>query len=135
MTLVIDASVATRWMFQLDRSDRAAAVAESGERLIAPDLVMAEITNAAWKIVTWGDVSAETARVHLSAVERAFDSLVASVELKDRALAIALELRHSAYDCFYLALAEMRECPVVTADDRLIRRCADTAFAKLLKPL
>jgi predicted nucleic acid-binding protein len=55
--------------------------------------------------------------------------------LKDRALAIAIELRHSAYDCFYLALAEQRTSSLVTADDRLIRRCADTPFEKLVQSL
>jgi predicted nucleic acid-binding protein len=55
--------------------------------------------------------------------------------LKDRALAIAIELRHPAYDCFYLALAERNTSPLVTADDRLIRRCADTPFEKLVQSL
>jgi predicted nucleic acid-binding protein len=55
--------------------------------------------------------------------------------LKDRALSIALELRHAAYDFFYLALAEGQRCQLVTADDRLVRRCADTPFAKLVQPL
>jgi predicted nucleic acid-binding protein len=44
-------------------------------------------------------------------------------------------LRHPAYDCFYLALAERNTSPLVTADDRLIRRCADTPFEKLVQSL
>src|SRR6266508_2506278 len=99
MTTVVDASVAMRWCFMLDRSDRAANLADS-----------------------------------VSQIGRAFEELVPSVALKDRALAIALELRHPAYDCFYLALAEMREVPLVTADDRLLRRCTNSPFAELVRP-
>jgi len=56
-------------------------------------------------------------------------------ELLDRAFAIAIELRHPAFDCFYLALAERSTSPLVTADDRLISRCAGTPFEKLVQSL
>ena len=51
MTIVVDASVALRWCFQLNGSDRAEELLRSDHHLIAPDLVIAEITNAAWKFV------------------------------------------------------------------------------------
>ena len=44
MTLVVDASVAIRWFVALERSDRAEAILESEEALIAPDLIVADIT-------------------------------------------------------------------------------------------
>jgi predicted nucleic acid-binding protein len=55
------------------------------------------------------------------------------VWLTDRALTIAIELRHPAYNCFYLALAERSASLLVTADDRLMRRCSDTPFEKLVQ--
>lgn len=133
--LVVDASVAIRWMFALDRSDRAEQVLQSGERLIAPDLVLAEIANAAWKLAVFGNAEPKTVQLRVSAVTKEFDEFIPSMDLKDRALAIALQLRHPAYDCFYLALAEQRCCQFVTADNRLARQCADTAFAALLQAL
>jgi predicted nucleic acid-binding protein len=68
-------------------------------------------------------------------VAKAFEELVPTSVLKDRALSIAIELRHPAYDCFYLALAERSASPLITADDRLIRRCSDTPFEKLVRSL
>jgi predicted nucleic acid-binding protein len=135
MTVVVDASVAIRWLFQLDGTNRAEKLIRSGQPLIAPDLVLAEITNAAWKFVTFDGVPAETAAMVVKAAGNAFDEIVPSSNLTDRALAIALELRHPAYDCFYLALAEKRRCELVSADARLIARCARTPFAKLVRPL
>jgi predicted nucleic acid-binding protein len=50
------------------------------------------------------------------------------VSLAGRALEIAAELRHPAYDCFYLALAQERRAQLVTADRRLISRLAGTPW-------
>jgi predicted nucleic acid-binding protein len=135
MTIVVDASVALRWCFQLNGSDRAEELLRSDNHLIAPDLVIAEITNAAWKFVIFDRVPADTAMSAVRDVAKAFEQLVPTSALKDRALTIAIELRHPAYDCFYLALAERSASPLVTADDRLMRRCSDTPFEKLVQSL
>jgi len=135
MTLVVDASVAVRWCFPLDRSERADNVLRSGERLIAPDLVLAELTNAAWKVITFGGGAADVTLSMMRTVERTFDELVPSSALKDLALEMAVELRHPAYDCFYLALAQARGIQLVTADDRLLRCCAGTRMSALVKSL
>jgi predicted nucleic acid-binding protein len=135
MTIVVDASVAVRWSTSLDRSDRAEALLRSGDDIIAPDLVLAEVTNAVWKMVAFGGASVSTMKVHVLEAANYFDELVPTADLKDRAFEIALALTHPAYDCFYLALAEQRECRLVTADERLYSRCAKTPFAKLIKTL
>ncbi|MGB6538974.1 MAG: type II toxin-antitoxin system VapC family toxin [Xanthobacteraceae bacterium] len=41
-------------------------------------------------------------------------------DLADRALALAIRLRHPIDDCFYLALAEREACALITADTRLM---------------
>jgi predicted nucleic acid-binding protein len=135
MTIVVDASVAVRWSATFDKSDRAEALLRAGDDIIAPDLVIAEVTNAVWKMANFGGASHEAATLHVLEAANYFDELVPAAELKDRALEIALELKHPAYDCFYLALAELRECRLVTADERLVRRCAKTPFAELIKAL
>ena len=135
MTIVVDASVALRWCFELTGSDRAEDLLRSDDHLIAPDLVIAEITNAAWKFIIFDKLPAESVKLAVREVAKAFEELVPTSALKDRALAIAIELRHPAYDCFYLALAEQSTSLLVTADGRLIRRCADTPFEKLVQSL
>jgi predicted nucleic acid-binding protein len=135
MTIVVDASVVLRWCFQLAGSDRAEELLRSDDRLIAPDLVISEITNAAWEFVIFDKLAADAVTSAVREVTKAFEELVPASVLKDRALAIAIELRHPAYDYFYLALAEQRNAQLVTADERLIRRCADTAFMRLVRSL
>jgi predicted nucleic acid-binding protein len=135
MTIVVDASVALRWCFQLAKSDRAEELLRSDRHFIAPDLVIAEITNAAWKFVIFDSMPAESAAAAVREIVKAFEELVPVSVLRDRALAIAIELRHPVYDCFYLALAERSTAPLVTADERLIGRCANTPFEKLVQSL
>jgi predicted nucleic acid-binding protein len=135
MTLVVDASVALRWLFQQDGSDRAQVILGSSDPLIAPDLVLYEITNAAWRLTAAKTVPLDAASAAVALAPKQFDDLVPATTLTDRAFAIAVELRHPAYDCFYLALAEKRACRLVTADLRLLRRCHATRFAPLVTAL
>ena len=51
------------------------------------------------------------------------------------ALNLARELRHPAYDCFYLALAIERDLDLVTADARFVRAVSGTAYAARVRPL
>jgi len=48
-TLVVDAGVVVKWYIPESGSDRAAALLETDRRLIAPDLLLAEVANVLWK--------------------------------------------------------------------------------------
>ncbi|MEJ2436116.1 MAG: type II toxin-antitoxin system VapC family toxin [Pseudolabrys sp.] len=119
MTLVVDASVAAQWVLEQDASARAAAL-RNEDRLIAPSLVAAEIASAVWKAVRRGDVTPADALVAIDVALLPFDALIPTEELRGRALALAIELDHPVYDCFYLALAEREACALISADARLI---------------
>jgi predicted nucleic acid-binding protein len=119
VTLVVDASVAAKWVLEEDGSDRANALRAEGG-LIAPSLVAAEIGNTLWKAVHRGLVSRADALVAAEAALLPFDALMANEELLARALEVAMELSHPIYDCFYLALAERERAPIVSADAKLL---------------
>jgi predicted nucleic acid-binding protein len=135
MSLVVDASVAVQWFFQHSGTERANAILRTNEPIVAPDLVIAEITNTAWRLATFDDLPINDSKDTVREAARFFYELVPSTLLKDRALAIALDLRHPVYDCFYLALAEMRDIEFITADGRLLRRCVNTRFATRVRAL
>lgn len=119
MTLVVDASVAVKWVVAEDDSKDANALrTESG--LIAPSLVAAEIGNALWKQVLRKRVSPHDAMVALDRAVAAFESLVALEEIHLLAFELATELRHPIYDCFYLALAQREGASLVTADNKML---------------
>ncbi len=116
MNLVIDASVACGWFFEESLSDAARKVAESDAVFFAPDMILAECANVAWKKVRREDIQEQQAIAFLRALPRWFESLVSSTQLHETAFEMACVLDHSVYDCLYLALAEDQKTRLVTAD-------------------
>ena len=132
MTLVIDASVACKWFIREPHSDRAEELLAGDETLIAPDLIIPEVCNVAWLRQRRGEITSDQASAMVDGLPELLDEIVSPVQLAPRALAIAGALAHPAYDCFYLALAELRDTRMVTADRRLIGRLATTPWARLI---
>ena len=116
--LVIDASVAVKWVVPEPDSDRAEALLDHA--LMAPDLLFAECANVLWKKVQRGELSKGEADIAAQTLEQA-DIAIASTR-GHLASAIAVELDHPAYAAVYLSVAQAAELRLVTADDRLIRK-------------
>ena len=122
MTIVIDASVAVKWVCAEPDSDL--AVALQAENLIAPVLWLAEAANALWRRVRIGDIGPDEARLRLSQLSRAPVASLPIEPLLDPALELATDLGHPIYDCLYLTLAVHRGTYVVTADRRFAAAAA-----------
>ena len=123
-TLVVDASVAFRAFIEDPLSERCREVfGDADARRVAPELVVYEVVNAAWKMARSGLLAWEAAREIAVEVAPCFDALVAGASLAPHAADLSRRLDHPAYDCFYLALAEREEARLVCAD----RRLADAA--------
>jgi predicted nucleic acid-binding protein len=126
--LVIDASVATKWFVDQVHSDIAELVQTSAEPLVAPQLLIAEVADALRKHVRARDISLEQATSALASLPEWFNEIVAMEGLAEAAVTLARRIEHSAYDCFYLVLAETRSASLVTADARLVNRVARTKY-------
>jgi predicted nucleic acid-binding protein len=116
MRVVIDASVAVKWVIGETGSDAADALLD--QDLVAPVLWLAEAANALWRRARIGEITAEQANARLSELRRA---PVASLPIEPhlaQALKLAIEIGHPVYDCIYLALALQHHTHVVTADRR-----------------
>ena len=135
MTAVVDASVACKWFVAEAGTDAAVALMQSGEGLTAPDILIPEVCNVAWRKARTGEIGAQQAEAMVVGLAASLDEIVPSAPLVARSLAIARELDHPMYDCFYLALAERREARLVTADERLVGHLAATAWAARVSSL
>lgn len=122
MNLVIDASVACKWFFEENLSPEARALAESEATFSAPDMILVECANAAWRRVRGKTVPEAQAKAFLRALPQWFESLVPSGPLNRAAFEMACALDHPVYDCQYLALAADRETRLVTADLAFVDR-------------
>jgi predicted nucleic acid-binding protein len=135
VTLVVDASVACKWFVEEALSDAARRVPGLAEDLIAPELIVVEVANALWRGVRDGRVLAPQAEDALTSLPRFFAELASAATIAPRALAIARELDHAVYDCVYLALAELRDARVISADTRLAEKVAGTKWSRRVEAL
>ena len=120
MSLIVDASVATKWFFEENDFQVARALLNTGDVIFAPDLVIAEVGNAFWKRCRLGYLSPALAVELLGTLPKLFDELIPFVNLSSAAMELSAELPHPIYDCFYLALAERERMPILSADSRMI---------------
>jgi predicted nucleic acid-binding protein len=123
--LVVDASVAVKWVVPEQGSKEAELLLDHG--LVAPDLLFAECANILWKKVRRGELTGDEAEIAGQTLEQADLTIVSARAYVIRATAIAVELDHPAYDGIYLAVAEALQLRLVTADDRLIRKVGQSA--------
>jgi len=131
MSVVVDASVACKWLVMEGDTLLAVTVLEREEPLLAPDFIVAEVCSVLWKKRRMGEISEQHTMEAVEALPGFFDELVPTAALGETALNIALTLDHPVYDCFYLALAQSRKCQMITADKRLLGRLAVTEWASL----
>lgn len=121
MKLVIDASVAVKWVVEEPGTSEALALRRKA-RLIAPELLIAECANILWKKARRKELTAEEARIAARLLQAAEFELLPTRALLEKATRLAMDLDHPASDCLYLALAVDQNCPLVTADERLLQR-------------
>jgi len=129
MSLVVDASVVIKWFIDEPLHENARRFLKTGESLHAPDLLLAEIGNIAWKKVIRGEIGEEQARKIALSLRDLPVSLLDSSELLERALQLALSIKHPVYDCLYLACAEYLGATLVTADEKLTKILARSQLA------
>ncbi len=134
MRTVVDASVVAKWYLPepgCEAADELLAAATAGEHeLLAPDLLLPELTNVLWKKVRGGECDADSAAEILELLETDCPLLIPSRTLAPRALELALALGHPVYDCLYLAAAIEADARLATADATLAR-AARTVLAEV----
>ena len=121
--VVVDASLAIKWVLKEPYADEALTLASewaSTETRPAGDMVLlAEATNVLHRRAALGHISPSQAKQLLAGLLNMGIEVRESPQLHFRALELAQELQTPAvYDTHYLALADILECDLWTADER-----------------
>ncbi len=128
--VVVDASLAFKWLVREEHTDKALAILREwhDEEVTpaAPHLLPFEVSNALHKRVTRGELSIE------GAVDLIGNLLTSQIELHQpwnlhgKALEMASRFgQAAAYDAHYLALAESLGCELWTADEKFCQSVAE----------
>jgi predicted nucleic acid-binding protein len=132
--MIIDASVAVKWLIDEEGSDVARALLGRVD-LVAPTLIHIEVGNAVWKKRRRGEFIDDP---DLTALPELLASVLLTIDetpMMKRALSIALELDHPIYDCVYLAVAEALDQELVTADAKFCKTLSNYAGRSRVRPL
>jgi predicted nucleic acid-binding protein len=125
MKLILDSSVAVKWVVRevdSDRADRLRADFLNGiHELLAPDVFPIEVAHALTRAERQGRITVGQARLLLADVLTSAPQFHPYRPLLPRGGELSSSLRIGVYDCLYVALAEQEGCDFVTADDKLIK--------------
>jgi predicted nucleic acid-binding protein len=124
--LVVDTSVAVKWVVPEDDAHREMATDKALELLahglIAPDCIVGEFANALFRKMQRGEIGIEQAREALGVLPDIVN-LVPTPPLVPAAFDFATRLLHPVHDCVFLALAVQHDMELVTADAKFVRHC------------
>jgi predicted nucleic acid-binding protein len=125
-TLVVDTSIVAKWFLDEEHSEIALSLLEND--LHAPELLEVELAHTLCKKVRRGELEADEARSILRCFEDFPVQRHETVFLQDLAFDFALAHGRGIYDCLFVALAEILDTRVVTADRRLVRGLRGTSL-------
>ena len=131
MITVLDASAAVAVAMNLPESMKFQSSIDTSDVVIAPDLFVAEVSNAIWKYVKAGIIDSDQGGL---VVERAIglvDSFEPGVNLYREAYSLSVTQMHPVYDALYLVLARRHNAFLATLD----RRMGDLAVKLQIKTI
>ncbi|MGH4018321.1 MAG: type II toxin-antitoxin system VapC family toxin [Pseudonocardiaceae bacterium] len=122
-SLVVDASVALKWVVTEPGSEEAAALLDDmmagAVALLAPEHLVGEVANGLRKRVAQNVLAVEDAGTALEAISHLELTFVGGIGRWFRSLATALDWGITTYDALYVLLAKDFGAELVTADERL----------------
>ena len=133
--LVVDASVALKFVTQELGAAEAAAILAAPDPLIGPDWVLLECASGLAKKVLMNGLPQAKAEASMAALPTFFSRLYPSVALLDSSLELSVRLGHAIYDCLYLALALREDVALITADKKFENAACRGGFASQIRLL
>ena len=135
MRLVVDASVAVKWLVEEEDSEAADRLLDGRHELFAPRLLASEVGNALWRKVRAEEIELRRAGALAAAIPEMPVSWMGEEAVCSEAVRLSLALDRPVYDCIYLALAYRLGANLVTADIRFVNALSETEHGELVVTL
>ena len=131
MNLIVDTSVAIKWIFTEEYSEESLNLFQSLKNIDVPDLFFAEFGNVLWKRVNKGVINVDEAIASNKVLSCLPVPLIQhpTAPLLPAAIEIACQTGATVYDSIYIALAIREGTQCVTADQKLLRLIENTPLS------
>ncbi|RDB61514.1 toxin PIN [Gordonibacter sp. 28C] len=123
--IVLDCNAALAMSARSEEGKAFSILTLEGERIIAPDIIYAELTHALVKQVRGGYVDSNDAVALGTAALDLVDEVVSGRDLWIEAMTESMRLGHSSYDMLYFVLARREGSTLFTLDRKLQKLCLD----------
>lgn len=133
--LVVDSSVVVKWFVDEPLHAEARHIYKYQKDILAPELVLIEVANAAWKKVQRKEIGADQAYEIINLAFEALPGFIHSPDILVEAIKLAIELAHPVYDCLYLACISGPQDTLVTGDKRFFDKVKGTRFGDRIRYL
>ena len=123
---ILDASVVVKWFARKNEEhlDKALAlfnlVVDRKITLLAPELLVYELSNAFWKGKNFNSHQLNEAMKAFYALS--VELFSANMILLQKTHQIAVDYNITVYDAVYVALAELKKCSLITANPKCFKR-------------
>ena len=131
LRVCVDASLALKLVLDEEDSDRAHALwqawVSADTEIVAPEYLAVEATSVIRNHVYRGLLSKEAGQAAFDALHAQAITLISSQGLNSRAWELSEQFgRPTAYDAYYMVVAETFGCDLWTADRRFVKAVRDT---------
>lgn len=133
LNCVIDASIGVKAVVEEPESERVEALlahlaGNPSPRFYVPELFYVECANILWKYVRRFGYAEQEASDGLALLRSLNFVVIPIITLIEPALQIAMHHGISAYDACYVALSDIHNVPLITADQRLVNSLVGTPY-------
>jgi predicted nucleic acid-binding protein len=126
---VLDTSIVVKWFLQENGTEAAELYLQRlllGQAFVfVPSLLFYEFGNVLW-VHRREDLTVETSLAIWERLKQLPLSVVDWRELFPEAISLAYQHEIAVYDAAFVRLAQIKGCDLITADQKLIQRTADT---------
>ena len=126
--VVVDASVAVKWVIEEAHSAEAVRLLDC-EEIHVPEHWLAEAVNVIWSKVLKGELDVTDADERAAVLMRSPVIGTPIAGLMPGAFRVSVEFAVTIFDSLYVALTLDRDIPLVTADEKLVRRFRGTPLS------
>ncbi|MGN8224712.1 type II toxin-antitoxin system VapC family toxin [Gracilimonas sp. BCB1] len=127
-SLVIDASVALKWVINEAQSDEALNLLDQLDSIVCPEIFFIEIDAVLTKRVRMRELTGAEAKKKKGYIRRLPCQLISTNKIEDEAFELSTIFNLSYYDALYLVTSIQYERVLYTADIRFFNAVQNTLY-------